>query len=1143
MSTWYSGYLLHHLRGGPLHFHQRSPDQQLLTEVGNFPDYLASKAAFAFNFRGPAVGIQASCSSGLAVAHAAISSLRSKQSDSSDMALAGSSSIVWPRLAYVYQDGYIFSKDGRVRSFDAKAGGTAYSDGVGCVVLRRSEPMHGPESSEVMPRAVVQGIAMNNDGRSKQSFAALSVDGIMMAMRAALHDSGRSLEEVAFVECHAMGTAAGDPIEVEAVKLALAQRRKAPLFLTCAKTSVGHANAAAGMVALLKTCLCLEHQQLPPLANFCAINPKLEIDGLQIPTTLVTLHPAATAIVNSLGVGGTNVAALVAPFRADEQGGQAESERMPQEVCILTVSARESSALATTAARLAEKLEKGADLRGLEEALMLAREVHPLRAAVSASDPTTAARLLRQVTCTDSLQPGALVLVFPGIGSQHAHMGQKLAEECPVFASVFHACLEECECKADCHTLHSMEAVHASIFSFQVALWTVLERMGLAPSLLLPHSLGLFAALVVAGALSRRDAAKLVALRGRLIDEHAPSGCLLAVRGLTQCQLQNVIDKQDGNESLSIAVHNGPEDIVVSGKQVPVEILSQQLKREGVQTSFLDTRFAVQSLQLQRAAEQLELAASQCEFQAIREPMLCNITGQRLQRVDARYLSQHMLSPVRFDLNMHAVAPQSLVLEVGPQQQLQGILCRGLAGRGCKVMPLQPKREPEHGAGRELEFLASAVGKLWSGQLPGLQIHKWPSLFSDGNKQTQKNWLLRLPHYAFVQHQFRAPRVEELAGKAPDDIHGFDLSLVASHALGGLRSFLGTALLVIQGKASSPNLHQVLQDVCCQHALCGVTALGIAIGGESLVRAGLRLKSVSQSGASSAPFRVLGMAYSWLTLAQLSQSWGLRSLPLTRMGLILTLHLLPAQRTRLLLALLGAALAAYRRRLLAWPLVFWLGAGSELHWEIKKSFRRGVGAALVRLFLAVRGGTELQSSRELGETPAKTTEVVFPKQDMGLALETFQTEELDDDKLRVHGVPAMPQALPPFERAALQAGRAYLFCTMFLLLCSTHHTSLCGVLWSFLPAPRPHPPPHQPAPAETPCACHMHDRYRDIAPHTPHPANTCNIHPRHSDTHVTCTTRTTHSGHDPLGCQMKAKFNLFWPKSPLLEPRSWVWAR
>ena len=78
-----------------------------------------------------------------------------------------------------------------------------------------------------------------------------------------------------------------------------------------------------------------------------------------------------------------------------------------------------------------------------------------------------------------------------------------------------------------------------------------------------------------------------------------------------------------------------------------------------------------------------------------------------------------------------------------------------------------------------------------------------------------------------------------------------------------------------QAKAAQPHLRQRLQAVCCQHALCGIAALFIAVGGDAF-GAGLRQLSAqgaSQLGTTQWPLlRALGMAYSWLAMAQLSHS-------------------------------------------------------------------------------------------------------------------------------------------------------------------------------------------------------------------------------------------------------------------------------
>src|SRR4029079_8474635 len=90
--------------------------------------------------------------------------------------------------------------------------------------------------------AVIRGAAVNNDGRSKSSFAAPSVEGQCDVIRAALRHSGVASSQIQYVEAHGTATALGDPIEFAALARAYdgVPDRTEPCRIGSVKGNVGH---------------------------------------------------------------------------------------------------------------------------------------------------------------------------------------------------------------------------------------------------------------------------------------------------------------------------------------------------------------------------------------------------------------------------------------------------------------------------------------------------------------------------------------------------------------------------------------------------------------------------------------------------------------------------------------------------------------------------------------------------------------------------------------------------------------------------------------------------------------------------------------------------------------------------------------
>jgi len=249
------------------------PNQERLESFGglqvlllNDRDFLATRASYELNLRGPSVAVQTACSTSLVAIHMACQSLLGGESD---MALAGGVSISSPlRTGYLFQEGSVMSPDGCCRAFDASASGAVEGNGCGVVALKR---LADAVADGDRIYAVIRGSAVNNDGSGKIGFTAPSVEGQAEVISEALMMSGVEPETIGYVEAHGSGTPLGDPIEVAALTQAFrAAGAEGEGFCAIGsiKTNFGHCNTAAGVAGLIKTALALTHRTLPPSLHY-----------------------------------------------------------------------------------------------------------------------------------------------------------------------------------------------------------------------------------------------------------------------------------------------------------------------------------------------------------------------------------------------------------------------------------------------------------------------------------------------------------------------------------------------------------------------------------------------------------------------------------------------------------------------------------------------------------------------------------------------------------------------------------------------------------------------------------------------------------------------------------------------------------
>jgi len=395
--------------------------------IGNDKDFITTRVSYKLNLRGPSVAVQTACSTSLVAVQLACQSLLGFQCD---IALAGGASINFPQnCGYLYQEGMIFSPDGHVRPFDAKAGGIRAGEGVGIVVLKRLDEARR-DGDHI--HAVILGSAINNDGAMKVGYTAPSVDGQAEAIATAQAIAEVDPETITYVEAHGTATPLGDPIEIAALTKVFRAGTKENQFcaIGSVKSNIGHLDAAAGVAGLIKTVLALEHREIPPSLNFESANPQIDFAGspFYVSTKLspwnAKRHPRRAA-VSSFGIGGTNAHVVLeeAPARPAPAAGRP--------IQILVISARTASALDAATQNLTRFLAENPkiDLADLAYTLQIGRRAFEHRKMAVCRDLDDARQALeskdrrRVYTSHQEASQRPVTFLFSGQGSQYPNMG------------------------------------------------------------------------------------------------------------------------------------------------------------------------------------------------------------------------------------------------------------------------------------------------------------------------------------------------------------------------------------------------------------------------------------------------------------------------------------------------------------------------------------------------------------------------------------------------------------------------------------------------------------------------------------------------------------------------------------------------
>ncbi|QSQ20838.1 polyketide synthase dehydratase domain-containing protein [Pyxidicoccus parkwayensis] len=673
-----------------------------LQHIGNDKDFVATRVSYKLDLKGPSINIQTACSTSLVALHLAC---RSVLDGECDMALAGASTIRFPhKNGYIYQSEDILSPDGHCRAFDEKAQGTIFGSGVAAVLVK---PLRAAVEAGDHIYAVIKGSAINNDGGQKVSYGASSVPGQASAMLEAMTVADVSPDTIGYVECHATGTTVGDPLEVQALTRAFrtGTSRKGFCGIGSVKTNIGHLEQTAGMAALIKTALALNHRKIPPSINFEKPNPKLALptSPFYIQTQLTDWaanpeHPRRAGL-NGLGLGGTNAFVVLeeAPELPSKKRAPTPEDRP---LHTLALSARSEAALTQSAGRFSRFLNAhpDVDLADVCFTASTSRASFPHRLAISARSTQELVTRLESVG-QEVLAPGValgngkqrmVAFLFTGQGSQYAGMAAELYRTQPVFR----AALDECDAQSRAHMDRSLLSVlfaedadaqlinetgytQIALFAVEYALATLWRSFGINPDVVMGHSVGEVTAACVAGVMDLPDALRLISHRGRLMQGLPRNGGMVAVFA-TEARVLELIAPYGGK--LSIAAGNAPQSTVVSGEKEALASLLLTLSTHNIGFKELVVSHAFHSALMDPILDQLEAVAASIRFRKPSIKVVSNLTGTFMEEAPtARYWREHAREAVRFARGMQTLreAGIELFLEVGPGSSLLGL------GRQC----------------------------------------------------------------------------------------------------------------------------------------------------------------------------------------------------------------------------------------------------------------------------------------------------------------------------------------------------------------------------------------------------------------------------------------------------------------------------
>jgi len=503
------------------------------TATGNSQALIANRLSYLLDLRGPSMVVDTACSSSLVAVHLAIMNLMRGECD---LAIAGGVSLQCAGdITRALQAAGMLSPIGVSRTFADGADGFVRGEGCGAVLLKRLTDAQR-DGDQIF--CVLKGSAVNQDGRSN-GLTAPNGPAQTDVIRQALRRASLQPDDIDYIEAHGTGTELGDPIEMGAIAEVFAPR-KSTLQVGSVKTNIGHLEGAAGIAGLIKTCLALHHQVIPPHLHFDRPSPHIQWKPLiQVADQASPWPKRADRIrragVSSFGFGGTNAHLILEEtpqppatvFPTDHSSTPTTNARRYHWI---KLSAKNETALHQLAGLYADALEReplaNAGVNELVNAANLGKSDWNHRAAIGFSSRSELIERLRRLAneaaantpsnplvnsdsadllCGTTTDPIHRSWSFPAADDRGslaitAEVAQELANEHPGFAKLWDEVTPAIRPSNDPRLIAC---------GLQIATAAWFRQLGLQPAVVQAQSTGCLAAAVAAGLINLTNAMRL----------------------------------------------------------------------------------------------------------------------------------------------------------------------------------------------------------------------------------------------------------------------------------------------------------------------------------------------------------------------------------------------------------------------------------------------------------------------------------------------------------------------------------------------------------------------------------------------------------------------------------------------------------
>ncbi|XP_071581800.1 fatty acid synthase-like [Temnothorax nylanderi] len=680
---------------------------------------MANQISYWLGVIGQSYNIDTACSSSNV---AIVKAYELIQSGECDAAIIASANLCLnPYVQFQFYHLGVLSSDGYCKPFDEEGTGYMRSDTVAVVYLQKAK------NARRIYATLVHG-KVNCDGFKEEGITFPSVEKQKILLNTFYEECGIMPSELSYMEAHATGTLAGDPVEVMSIDQSICAKRDTPLLMGSVKSNIGHSEPASGFCQIAKVLLAMETGIITPTIHFK--RPRRELTAIIEGRIKIVIEPTewegGYVGINSFGFGGANGHILLKSNPKQKINNGPLNDDLPR---LVAVSGRTEEAVKSILDDVRNRPIDAEFISLLHHIHNDDIEGHPYRGYMITGSKISH-NTINKIEHTPYIRR-PICFIFSGLGSQWFGMSRALMKF-PVFAKTIQKCgivlrsygisLTDILTSDNKNIFDNIFNFLLSLIGLQIGLVDLLISIGIVPDFIIGHSIGELICGYADGCLTAEETILSAYFIGLALHESKIINGSMAEINL-DLETLKVMCPSD----IDIACYNSSSNFIVSGptnsiKTFLTKLQANSISIKEISCGYIPFHSRYIKPAVAKSEEYLNRTLPQKKFHSSKWLTTSSHEYSNTIPLCSKYYTNYLLSPVLFAKTIRSVPKDTVTIEISPQNILQHILNNYLYSTVTNVALYE--RTEDHNN----EIFLESIGKLYNAGLQPQIANLYPTV-------------------------------------------------------------------------------------------------------------------------------------------------------------------------------------------------------------------------------------------------------------------------------------------------------------------------------------------------------------------------------------------------------------------------------